>query len=89
MAENEEIVRAGLLALLGEGEMLVDGARVPAAEMDPAAREEMIAMAQDREECLNAGMDDHLGKPFREDDLASMLQRHLRPRPSAVARERT
>jgi PAS domain S-box-containing protein len=33
------------------------------------------AMAQDREDCLNAGMDDHLSKPFSMLTLQSMLDR--------------
>jgi two-component system sensor histidine kinase/response regulator len=37
------------------------------------------AMAQDREECLNAGMDDHLSKPFSMQTLQDMLDRWVRP----------
>jgi CheY-like chemotaxis protein/HPt (histidine-containing phosphotransfer) domain-containing protein len=35
------------------------------------------AMTGDRERCLNAGMDDYLSKPFREDDLRALLARWL------------
>ena len=36
------------------------------------------AMAHDREECLNAGMDDHLSKPFSMQTLQDMLDRWIR-----------
>jgi PAS domain S-box-containing protein len=42
------------------------------------------AMAQDREECLNAGMDDHLSKPFSMQTLQDMLDRWI-PAASAPA----
>ena len=34
-------------------------------------------MAGDRERCLEAGMDDFLGKPLRREDLETALARHL------------
>jgi two-component system sensor histidine kinase/response regulator len=34
------------------------------------------AMASDREACLAAGMNDHVGKPFDLDHLVALLQRH-------------
>jgi PAS domain S-box-containing protein len=43
------------------------------------------AMAQDREECLNAGMDDHLAKPFSMQTMQDMLERWI-PRPGAQSR---
>jgi CheY-like chemotaxis protein len=41
------------------------------------------AMAQDREECLNAGMNDHLSKPFSMQTLQDMLERWM---PNEAAR---
>jgi CheY-like chemotaxis protein len=35
------------------------------------------ALAEDSERCLGAGMDAHLPKPFREDQLLSVLLAHL------------
>jgi CheY-like chemotaxis protein len=35
------------------------------------------AMAQDRDACLAAGMDDHLGKPFSSATLQGMLDRWM------------
>jgi PAS domain S-box-containing protein len=45
------------------------------------------AMAQDREECLNAGMDDHLSKPFSMQTLQDMLDRWMPKAASAPAND--
>ena len=37
------------------------------------------SLAGDREKCLAAGMDDHLGKPIDPEDLAATLARWLGP----------
>ncbi|OGA81230.1 MAG: hypothetical protein A2711_10640 [Burkholderiales bacterium RIFCSPHIGHO2_01_FULL_63_240] len=44
------------------------------------------ALSTDRARCLSAGMDDHLPKPFRVEELMAVLQRHLPPSaPGVVA----
>jgi len=43
------------------------------------------AMAGDREHCLEAGMNDHVAKPFELDDLVAKLLRWTRARPVAAA----
>jgi len=37
------------------------------------------AMQQDRDECLNAGMDDHLSKPYSREELRTILKLWLDP----------
>jgi PAS domain S-box-containing protein len=58
-----------------------DGRRVPIIAM--TAR----ALADDRQRCLDAGMDDYLPKPLREADLDATLERWLggEPEPPAFA----
>ena len=43
------------------------------------------ALSNDRAQCLSAGMDDHLPKPFRAEELLAVLQRHLPPPASSMA----
>ncbi|WP_290869360.1 ATP-binding protein [Aquabacterium sp.] len=43
------------------------------------------AMGGDRQRCIDAGMDDHLAKPFRQDELRQTLGRHLRAQAAAPA----
>jgi len=35
------------------------------------------ATPHDRQRCAAAGMDDHLAKPFKQEELAAMLRQHL------------
>jgi PAS domain S-box-containing protein len=47
------------------------------------------AMAHDRDECLSAGMDDHLSKPFSMQRLEEMLNRWIPVPPAAEAAKRS
>ena len=38
------------------------------------------AMAGDREKCIEAGMDDHVSKPVRREELIGAVERWLRPK---------
>jgi|LNFM01.1.fsa_nt_gb signal transduction histidine kinase/ActR/RegA family two-component response regulator len=59
-------------------------ARIRALEAAAATRRTPViavtanAFDDDRQRCLAAGMDDHLGKPFRADALREVMERHLR-----------
>ena len=41
--------------------------------------------SDDHRQCLAAGMNDYLSKPFHRDDLVRVLRRHLRRRPRAAS----
>lgn len=41
------------------------------------------AMREARQECLDAGMDDYLTKPYRERELARVLKRFILPEKEA------
>lgn len=56
----------------------MEAARQIRADLDPREQPTIIAMTADttakcREDCLRAGMDQHLAKPVRIDDLAALL----------------
>jgi signal transduction histidine kinase/CheY-like chemotaxis protein len=53
------------------------GRRLPLVALTANARPE------DRRSCLEAGMDDYLSKPLRQEELAACLRRWLRPKASA------
>ena len=37
------------------------------------------AMASDKQACLDAGMDDHLAKPYSARELRDIISQHVRP----------
>jgi CheY-like chemotaxis protein len=41
------------------------------------------AMESDRVASAQAGMDDHIGKPFRMDDILRIVRSHIEPKESA------
>jgi signal transduction histidine kinase/CheY-like chemotaxis protein len=42
------------------------------------------AMKEDKEKCLQAGMNDYISKPFRIEEITAMLKKHLQPSHSAA-----
>jgi|TARA_B100000315_G_scaffold254215_3_gene294771 signal transduction histidine kinase/CheY-like chemotaxis protein len=40
------------------------------------------ALKEDRDRCMQAGMDDYISKPFKQKDFLQMLQRHQNERPT-------
>jgi len=48
-----------------------DGPRIPVIAITANA------MKGDRERCLDAGMDDYVSKPFKQDDLKAMIEKWI------------
>jgi CheY-like chemotaxis protein len=68
----------------------MEAARKIRADLDPTEQPTIIAMSADttaqcRDECFRAGMDQHLAKPLRIDDLATLLASRLHPRGNLAA----
>ena len=62
----------------------LEATRLIRTEEAGASRTPIIAMTanamdSDRQACLQAGMDDHLAKPFNAQGLQAMLERHVMP----------
>jgi signal transduction histidine kinase/DNA-binding response OmpR family regulator len=53
-------------------------AQEPPGTRTPIVAVTAYAMAEDRDRCLRAGMDDYLSKPLRREDLARILERWTR-----------
>jgi two-component system, sensor histidine kinase and response regulator len=47
------------------------------------------AMQQDRDRCIDAGMNDYLAKPIEPDQLWSMLSRWVKPGPAGIAAQQS
>jgi signal transduction histidine kinase/DNA-binding response OmpR family regulator len=65
-----------------EATMAIRAAEAGAARRMPIIALTASAMEKDRERCLAAGMDDHLTKPVKAEDLRAMLERWI---PDTVA----
>ncbi|MEA3152099.1 MAG: hypothetical protein QOD56_3038, partial [Gammaproteobacteria bacterium] len=58
-----------------EATVLLRQAETPSQRRTPIIALTANAMAEDRERCLACGMDDHLSKPVRMDDIRHALER--------------
>ncbi len=56
--------------------------QLPGLQQLPILAMTANAMAEDRERCLEAGMNDHVAKPINVQELVDKLQRWVRPDPS-------
>jgi len=56
----------------------------PSGQRTPIVAMTANAMESDRQACLEAGMDEHLAKPFNASGLQAMLEKMTRPREPAA-----
>jgi CheY-like chemotaxis protein len=58
----------------------IRGLDLPRAKEIPIVAMTANVFREDIEKCLNAGMNDHVGKPLDLDELLIRLRKYLRPR---------
>ncbi len=70
------------------GQRTEDGKGKPATRNIPIIAMTANTMAGDREKCLEAGMNDHVGKPVNPRELFSTMTKWIQPKDKKLAHER-
>ena len=56
----------------------IRGYETPLGKHTPIVALTADAMTGDRDRCIEAGMDDHIGKPFKQEQIAEIIKKWQR-----------